>query len=151
MKKGQRDSGSFGRLGKTSFLPDDSFLFEDELEVRGLTTATVITSTVWLVEILQLSAGRVSLLRGKKLLVPRSSVFGIFYPPFGIAQVRFEETRARVIGIAGRQSFVAQFATVPLLFTIDFAAALSGRQGAEEILKNARDPQPVEIPQASAL
>jgi hypothetical protein len=44
------EGGSLARR-KTELLPDGAYLFEDELEVGGVVTASVITCAAWLLEL----------------------------------------------------------------------------------------------------
>ncbi len=148
MKPGEREAIT---RRETRFLPDGTYVFRDELEIKGVFRFRLITCTAWLLELFQVRSGAVSLRRGEEHVRPRGKCFGIFYPRFSIAELCFENTHSRVLGFAGTGHPLAGFATVPTIFEADIGA-LSAGESAAEILRGASNPSAVELnPKASAL
>jgi AraC-like DNA-binding protein len=134
---------------ETSFLPDGTYLFEDDLEIRGTVTARVITCTGWLLELCDLEAGELFFSRGKTDIRPKGKRFGVCYPPFTIARLCFINARGSILGLAGTAPLPAGNATAPFIFE-----TMLPRQArpAAEILKEARSRQSIDAnPNASSL
>src|SRR6266850_5248380 len=82
--------GSLARR-KTELLPDGTYLFEDQLKVEGLLTATIITCAAWLLELYELQAGEVFFMSGQEKIRPSTNHFGVFYPPFTITRPSLQD------------------------------------------------------------
>lgn len=130
---------------KTSFLPDGAYLFEDELEVKGVLTAKVITCSVWLLELYELKTGELFFIRGEAEIRPLTKCFGVFYPPFTISQPCFKNAGGRLTGVAASTVLPAEFKRVPIIFETSFAEPPSSAAQVIEILKAGGSPQTVEI------
>lgn len=138
------DGGRIARH-KTRFLPDGAYLFEDELEVKGVLTTKVITCAAWLLELYQLKTGELFFIRGEAEIRPKTKCFGVFYPPFTISQPCFKNAKGHLVGIAAATALPAEFKTVPIIFETNFTATPSGARQVIEILNSGSHPQPVWI------
>lgn len=137
---------------RTGFLPDGAYLFEDELEVRGVMTAKVITGAAWLLELYELEAGEICFVQGNSLIRPLTNCFGVFYPPFTILQPSFKDARASLAGIASLEPLPADFKSVPLVFETARAKLHTSARQAVEILSSGENHQSIEVnPRASLL
>lgn len=134
---------------ETSFLPDGTYVFEDQLEIKGVVTATIVTCTAWLLELYQLRAGELSFLRGKTEIHAKGKRFGVFYPPYTIARASLSNAKGSLLGLAGTGSLPAGFAAAPFIF--ETTLPLHPRK-VTEILEAARNRQSVDAnPNASSL
>jgi AraC-like DNA-binding protein len=137
---------------RTELLPDDAYLFEDELMVDGALAATVITCAAWLLELYELEAGELSFISGEEHIHSNAKRFGVFYAPFSIIQPCFKNAKGRLIGIAATEPLPAEFTAAPIMFETTFTASPSGVKQVVEILKAGRNRQRVEAnPNASVL
>lgn len=145
------DGGAIARR-ETKFLPDGSYLFEDELEVHGVLDAAVITCAGWLLELLDLEAGEMFFTKGEEQIRPNTKRFGIFYPPFTITRPFCRDGKAHLTGIAGTSDLPAKFLRVPFIFETGFAGVPTGAAQVVEILASSRHHQSIESnPKASLL
>ena len=135
--KGELELADGGRIARreTFFLPDGAYLFEDALAVPGVLTAKVIMCAAWLVEFYELEAGELFFLRGETQIRPRTSRFGVFYPPFTISQPCFKDARGRLLGVAGLSSLPADAPSVPVLFE---TRSVTRPEGAAELFERLR-------------
>jgi AraC-like DNA-binding protein len=101
---------------ETSFLPDGTYVFEDQLDIQGPMTARVVTCTGWLLESYQLEAGELFFLSGKTEIRPKGKYFGVFYPPFTIARPCFVHAKGTLLGLAGTKPLPAGIPIVPFIF-----------------------------------
>src|SRR2546430_2523079 len=69
---------------ETRFLPDGTYLFQDQLDVNGIVMAKVVTCTAWLLEMYALRTGDLFFMKGKTPVHPGTRRFGVLYPPFSI-------------------------------------------------------------------
>ena len=136
-----------GRLARrqTTLLPDGSYLFEDELEVGGVITSTVITCAAWLLELYELTAGEHFFVRGTEPIRPRTKHFGVFYPPFSIAQPCFKNVKGSLTGIAATETLPAELTTAPIIFETAFKQKPSGVAEVIEILNAGENRQRIEM------
>lgn len=135
---------------KTEFLPDGAYLFEDELEVVGVLTTTIITCAAWLLELYELRAGELFFSSGKEHIRPNTKLFGVFYPPFSITQPCFKNAKCRLLGIAASESLPAEFTTAPTIFEATFSEPPSGVAQVIETLKAGDKRQAIDVnPNAS--
>lgn len=153
MKNNQRNSNKFdfqlddgGVLARrrTQFLPDGSYLFQDDLKVKGFLTAKVITCAAWLLELYELRAGELLFRSGEAHIRPGTKCFGVFYPPFTISQACFKDATGRLVGVAGTLALPAGLTTVPVIFETVFSESLSGASQVIEIVNSGHHPQAVE-------
>ena len=146
------DSGGFQARRRTELLPDGSYLFEDELEVGGVVAATVITCAAWLLELHELRTGEIFFISGKKQIRPKTRRFGVFYPPFSITQLTFNNPKGRLVGVAASASLPTEFKSMPIVFeAASIKAPASGAQ-VVEILTSGDNRQPIDLnPDASVL
>jgi AraC-like DNA-binding protein len=156
MRNSQRDSkrndfqlelDDGGRIARrnTVFLPDGAYLFEDELDVKGLLTAKVITCAAWLLELYELKAGETFFTRGDADVRPTTKRFGVFYPPFTITQPCFKNSKVRLVGVAATMSLPAELRAVPMLFETVFTGRPSGALQVIEILRGGCGHQSIEL------
>jgi len=138
------DGGALARR-KTSFLPDGSYLFEDELDFKGVIVAKVITCTAWLIELYHLEAGEILFNEGDESVRPLTKTFGVFYPPFTISQPGLKDTRGHLIGVASTESLPAGLTTIPTIFETTFNAPPERAAEAIEILKAGEHTQSIEM------
>ncbi len=139
------DAGGSLARRKTELLPDGAYLFEDELEVVGALTATVITCAAWLLELNELRAGELFFISGKEYIRPKTRRFGVFYPPFSITQPSFKNVKGHLVGIAAIESLPAEFTASPAIFDTTFVGTPSGVAQVIEILKTGNNRQPIEL------
>ena len=130
---------------RTRLLPDGSYLFEDELDVKGVLTAKVITCAAWLVELYELKAGELFFLRGETEVRPATNCFGVLYPPFTISQFCFKNTRGRLAGFAATTSLPKELTGVPLIFETTSTRLPASVSEIIEILHAGRHLQAIEI------
>ncbi len=116
---------------KAELLPDGSYLFEDELDVGGVVTTTIITCAAWLLELHELRSGELFFRSGKELVRPNTKRFGVFYPPFSITQPSLNNLKGRLLGIAATQPLPLEFRTTPIIFE---AATIKAPAGADEVI-----------------
>jgi AraC-like DNA-binding protein len=135
--------GSLARR-KTELLPDGAYLFEDELEVGGVVTASVITCAAWLLELYELRTGELFFIRGDSQVRPNTKRFGVLYPPFSIAQPCFNNMKGRLIGIAATAILPTELPTTPTLFEASVTEPPSGVTQVIEMLKAGENRQPVD-------
>ncbi len=137
---------------KTALLPDGAYLFEDELEINGMVTTTVITCRAWLLELHELQAGELFFIRGNAQVRPYTKRFGVLYPPFSIVQPCFKNARGRFIGVAATEILPTEFMTHPALFEVACVEPLSGVAQVIELLTTGVNRQPIDSnPKASLL
>ena len=110
------DGGVLARR-KTENL-DGLHFFEDEFEVKDFLTANVITCQGWLLEFVELKAGKMFFQKGEKAVYPNSKRFCIFYPPFTFTRPCFKNAQGKFIGVAGISAVKTKF-TAPIVFAID--------------------------------
>ncbi len=136
-----------GRLArrKTNFLSDGAYLFEDELEVKGVLTAKVITCAAWLLELYELEAGELFFINGKEQVCPNTKRFGVFYPPFTISQPSFKNAKGRLLGVAATASLPAELMTVPIVFETLFTGLPSGAAQVIDIVSSGKGHQAIEL------
>lgn len=159
MRNKQRNSnlqvkpdGGLPARRKTELLPDGAYLFEDELEVDGVVTTTVITCMAWLLELCELQAGELFFIRGDGQVRPTTKRFGVFYPPFSIVQPCFKNARGRFIGVAATEILPAEFMSAPFLFESTFSDSPTGVVQVIETLRAGHHRQPIDSnPRASLL
>ena len=151
--KGQRNNSDFqvvlddgGRLSrrKTELLSDGAYLFQDDLEIAGLLTSTVIMCAAWLLELYELKSGELFFIRGQEHVHATTKRFGVFYPPFSIAQPCFKIAKARLIGIAATAALPAKLATAPTIFEASIIEPPFSAVNAIEILKAGQNHQPID-------
>lgn len=134
---------------ETGFLPDGTYLFRDQLKMRGVVTATVVTCKGWLLEMYQLRTGDLCFLSGKEEISPSGKGFGVFYPPYTLVRPRFENAKGSLLGLAGTAPLPAGFGTVPFVFEASFRWEA---RSVIEILKEGRNRQSIDPnPRASSL
>jgi AraC-like DNA-binding protein len=134
---------------KTSFLADGTYRFEDQLEVKGVVTATVVTCTGWLLELYYLRRGELSFLSGENKIRPKGKRFGVFYPPFTIARACFNNVASSLLGLARTEPLPFGTGAVPFLFETTLPS--EGRSVAT-VLEEGHDRQSIDAnPKASSL
>ena len=138
------DGGIIARR-KTDFLPDGAYLFEDRLEVKGVLTAKVVTCAAWLLELYELKAGEIFFIKGEAHVRPDTKCFGVFYPPFTIAQPCFKNAKGRLVGVASTEPLPIGLTTVPLIFETSFTDLPGGTTQVIEILHSGSHPQSIEM------
>jgi AraC-like DNA-binding protein len=132
-----------GRL-RTDLLPDGSCRFEDEFAVHGEVTARVVTCTAWLLELLHVREGGVAFVTGETEVRPAGPRFGVLYPPFTVARLRFEAAAGHVVGLAATAALPRALAAAPHAFETDFDGLPAGAADAVRILVEGRGHRPVE-------
>jgi AraC-like DNA-binding protein len=146
------DSGGSMSRRKAQLLPDGSYLFEDELDMRGVVTATIITCEAWLLELYELQSGELYFRSGKELIRPGTKCFGVFYAPFSISQVSFNDCRGRFLGIAGTELLPRELKARPIVFEASSIEAPALGNQVIEILTSGTNPQLIDLsPDASLL
>lgn len=134
---------------ETGFLPDGTYLFRDQLKIRGVVTTTIVTCKGWLLEMCQLRTGVLCFLSGKEEIRPSGKRFGVFYPPYALVRPRFENAKGRLLGLAGTAPLPAGFGTVPFVFE---AGVRWEARSVIEILEEGRNRQAIDAnPRASSL
>jgi AraC-like DNA-binding protein len=141
----QSDAGGLIQRLRTRFLPDGTYLFEDQLDVTGVLAARVITCAAWLLEIYELKAGELSFLSAATPVLTRGRCFGVFYPPFTIAQPRFKNVKARLIGVAGTAGLPPSCPRIPVRFETFLSQLPQSATQALEIVTLGERPQSVEM------
>ena len=140
-----KDGGRLARR-QTKLLPDGSYLFVDELKVRGVITFTVITCAAWLHELYELMAGEHFFIRGaEEHIRPGTKRFGVFYPPFSIAQPCFKNAKGRLIGIAATEVLPAGLTSAPVIFETACNTPPSSAAQAIEIVNAGEHRQLIEM------
>ncbi|MCI0414200.1 AraC family transcriptional regulator [bacterium] len=151
--KRQRENSHFqvvlddgGRLSrrKTELLSDCAYLFQDELEVGGVLTSTVIMCAAWLLELYEMNSGEILFIKGQEHIHATAKRFGVFYPPFSIAQPYFKNAKARLIGIAATASLPSGLINSPTIFEVPVFKAPECAANAIEILKAGQNHQTVD-------
>jgi AraC-like DNA-binding protein len=146
------ENGDLPERRKTENLPDDLYYFEDELEIKTVLNANVITCAGWLLELVKLDAGEISFFSGEEEIRPRFAQLAIFYPPFTITRPCFKRVKARLKGIAGITDLPAEFLQRPFVFETDFAKSSKTVAEVVEILNSRRHERFVDAnPKASLL
>ena len=134
---------------ETTFLPDGTYLFRDQLKIEGVVTTALVTCKGWLLEMYQLKAGELHFLSGRKEIRPKRNRFGVFFPPYTLARPRFINAEGNLLGLAGTAPLPAEIGTVPFVF--ETSGPLEARSVAG-ILASGRHRQAIEAnPRASAL
>ena len=110
------DSGGLFARRRAEVLPDGSYLFEDELDVGGLVTTTIITCAAWLLELYELRSGEVFFTSGRNQIRPNAKRFGVFYPPFSITQLSMRDLNSRLLGVASGLPLPGDFRRSPIVF-----------------------------------
>lgn len=139
------DAGAVIARRYKSFLADGAYVFQDELEVRGVLAAKVITCTAWLVELYELRAGDVFFISGKRQVRPTTKSFGVLYPPFTISHPAMENAKGRLVGVAATESLPAGFTGVPVVFETTCTELPSGVAEVLEIVRLGENHQSVEL------
>ena len=101
---------------ETGFLPDGTYLFRDQLKIKGAVATTVVTCTGWLLEMYRLKAGDVHFLRGQEEIRPTGKCFGVFYPPYALVRPCLENAQGDLLGFAGTAPLPAGIDAVPFVF-----------------------------------
>ena len=136
---------------ETRFLADGTYVFEDQLDVKGMVTAKVITCSAWLLEMYELKAGELFFSRGQTDVYPATKCFGVFYPPFTISQPCLRKVKGRVIGMAAAKPLPG-IPSVPTIFEMNSVMLPLGAGQVSEILKAGCNRQSIEVnPKASSL
>jgi AraC-like DNA-binding protein len=134
---------------ETSFLPDGTYLFRDQLKIKGVVTTTVVTCTGWLLEMYELGAGDLYFVSGKAEIRPKEKQFGVLYPPYAFVRPCLDNTQGTLIGLAGTIPLPAGAGTVPFIFETTRPLKLGT---VREILETARNRQFIDAnPKASSL
>lgn len=145
------DDGGLVTRRKTEFLPDGAYLFEDELEVKGVLTTKVITCAAWLVELYELKAGELFFIRGEEHVRPRTKRFGVLYPPFTISQPCFKDAKARLVGVAATACLPVELRSVPVVFETSFKERPSSAMQVIDVVTSGEQPQSIEMNPKSSL
>jgi AraC-like DNA-binding protein len=134
---------------ETRFLPDGTYLFRDELKIKGVVTTAVVTCTGWLLEMYQLRAGELYFVSGKEEIRPNGKHFGVFYPPYTLVRPRLVNAKGNLLGLAGTAPLPAGIGTVPFLFEASLPLDV---RSVTEILAAGRNRQAIDAnPRASSL
>lgn len=141
----QPDTGGVLARRNTSFLVDGSYLFEDQLVVKGLLSAKVITCAAWLLELYELKAGKVFFISGIKQVRAATVCFGVLYPPFTISRPCFENSEASLVGVATTESLPHGFTRVPIVFETRCSQIPTGVAQVFDIVRGGTNPQSVEM------
>jgi AraC-like DNA-binding protein len=139
------DDGSTVMRRKTDFLLDGAYLFEDELEVKGVMTTKVVTCTAWLLELYELKVGELFFVSGEAHVRPNTKSFGVFYAPFTISQPFFKNARGRLVGVASNASLPAELTSLPIMFETVSTELPSGAEQVIEILNSGEHRQSIEL------
>jgi AraC-like DNA-binding protein len=151
MQNNQSDQEQIARRNSL-LLPDGSYLFQDNLEVIGTITATVITCTAWLLELYELQAGDLFFLCGDERVYPAAKSFGVLYPPFTISQPCFDYAKAHCFGFVATTGMPSEFTKIPVIFETAFFGPPSGIAQVTDILRLSTRRRSVEInPKSSVL
>ncbi len=143
--------GAIARLA-TEILPGNTYVFEDELEIKGFLEAKVVICDGWLLELFELETGELFFKSGAKEIRPTASRFAVFYPPFSFTKLFFRNAKGKVTGIAGAGLLPAKFLSKPIIFETEFAGKPANAADVEEILRSSVKVQTVEInPDASLI
>jgi AraC-like DNA-binding protein len=133
----------------TSFLPDGTYLFRDDLRIEGRVTAAIVTCRAWLLEMYQLRAGQIHFLKGREEVCPNTKCFGVFYPPYALARPCLVNARGHLLGLAGTAAVPGWIGPVPFLFEASLPREV---RSITEILETARNRQSIDAnPRASSL
>jgi len=144
------DGGSLARR-KTQNLSDGLHFFEDDFEIKGVLTANVITCLGWLLELIELKAGKLFFQTGEEIVCLPSKRLGIFYPPFTLTRPTFLNAKGKVIGIAGTKTLKTKL-TVPIVFAVPELRAPQNLAEVTKLLDSVQNFQTVEAsPKASLL
>ena len=134
---------------ETGFLSDGTYLFRDELKIKGVVTAAIVTCTGWLLEMYQLDAGSLHFLSGKEEVRPTGKRFGVFYPPYTLVRPCFVNAKGKLLGLAGTASLPPGTDEVPFVFEASLPLEV---RSVTEILKAGGKRQAIEAnPKASSL
>jgi AraC-like DNA-binding protein len=140
------DDGGVLARRRTQFLPDGSYLFQDDLKVKGSLTAKVITCAAWLLELYELQAGELLFISGETHIRPGTKCFGVFYPPFTISQASFKDAKGRLVGVAAAtESLPTGFTEVPTMFETMCPELPTGVAQVLEIVRLGQNHQSVEL------
>lgn len=141
----QFDEGGALARRKTELLPNGLYLFDDEVAVHGVITASVITCAAWLLELNELRSGEIFFISGQEQISPRTKRFGVFYPPFSITRPSFKNLKSHVIGIAAIDALPEEFTGAPIVFDANRVERPTSLQQIIEILKTGINSQPIEF------
>src|SRR5580765_2294445 len=89
-----------------------AFLIEDVIEINGPGEMIFVTCGTWVIELFELKSGEFSFMRGGESILPHTTSFGIFYPPFAIMKLCFKDLSARWTGVAATEALPAEFTAV---------------------------------------
>lgn len=145
------DGGNLARRNM-NLLSDGAYLFEDELEIKGVLNSTIITCAAWLIEFFELKTGEVFFVSDKEHIRPKTNCFGVLYPPFSVTKPCFKNTKGYLKGIASTEILPAEFKAVPVMFeTICDDSPVNVKQ-IVKILRSGENYQSIEAhPKASLL
>ena len=122
------------------------------MKLDGRITATIITCTAWLLEFYELRNGEVSFSSGKQRIHPVTKRFGVFYPPFSITQLTFQDLNTHLLGIASDEPLPSEFTAPPVVFEVEPIKTPANSKEAISILAAAVNRQPIDAnPEASVL
>jgi len=134
---------------ETTLLPDGTYLFRDQLNIKGVVTTAVVTCKGWLLEMYRLRAGELYFLSGQKEIRPNGNRFAVFYPPYTLVRPRFVNAKGNLLGLAGTAPLPAGIGTVPFVF--ESSGPFEARS-VSEILAAGGNRQAIDAnPRASAL
>lgn len=139
------DDGGVLARRTTQFLSDGSYLFQDDLKVKGSLTAKVITCAAWLLELYELQAGELLFISGEAHIRPGTKCFGVFYPPFSISQASFKDAKGRLVGVAATESLPTAFTQVPRMFETMCTELPTGVAQVLELIRLGENHQSVEM------
>jgi AraC-like DNA-binding protein len=134
---------------ETGFLPDGTYLFRDQLKIKGVVATAVVTCTGWLLEMYQLEAGDLLFLRGKEEIRPAGKCFGVFYPPYALVRPCFANAKGDLLGLAGTAPLPPGIDDGPFVFEASLPLEV---RSITEIFAAGRNRQAIDAnPKASAL
>jgi AraC-like DNA-binding protein len=140
---GLGQGGSLARR-KTDIRPDGLYLFEDDIEIKGVLRSTVVTCKAWLLELYDLHSGQLSFTSDEKHIRPQTTRFGILYAPFSMCELVFQDVKGHLAGIASHISLPEHFSTKPIIFDSLFQKPPGNVEEVFEILKAGVNPQSVD-------
>jgi AraC-like DNA-binding protein len=134
---------------ETGFLPDGTYLFRDQLKIRGVVTTAIVTCTAWLLEMYQLETGSLHFLRGKEEVRPNGNGFGVFYPPYALVRPCLVNAKGNLLGLAGTAPLPVGIDTCPFVFETNLPLEV---RSVTEIFAAGRNRQAIDAnPKASSL
>jgi hypothetical protein len=86
------------------------------IDIAKTDIGTDVTGPYWILGFVDLKAGQISYYRGGTRVIPSSSFFGMFLPPYSIVQVELLKSISNNFGYASQYPLPSMLPKTPVLF-----------------------------------